>query len=241
MLWASTRTIVHYRTFGTTAQARSARRSNEIFSALRDADNGLWSFAFSPWFPPRRITLLAIYSRAGTQRIWWRSSRGPLRQIAIFPGVPQMLATLSMPLSWLRGLVGSTAHGASSHSCCSIPLCRHHFARREIGNARHQHQTASGCEQSLMRCRCKRGAALGDRTRLAFQGCELEDTGREALIAKPTLLHPPLNVRSKPARVDLRNTLHMRGRLAKRTLVMAMHHISDAGCWHSCLLRRDCG
>jgi len=112
---------------------------------------------FLPLVPPRRITLLAIYSRAGTQRIWWRSSRGPLRQIAIFPGVPQMLATLSMPLSWLRGLVGSTAHGASSHSCCSIPLCRHHFARREIGNARHQHQTASGCEQSLMRCRCKRG------------------------------------------------------------------------------------
>src|SRR5262245_53719017 len=151
-----------------------------------------------------------------------------------------MLATLSMPLSWLRGLVGSTAHGASSHSCCSIPLCRHHFARGEIGNdsSPKRHLDASNPSSDAA---ASAAAALGDRTRLAFQGCELEDTGREALIAKPTLLHPPLNVRSKPVRVDLRNTLHMRGRLAKRTLVMAMHHISDAGCWHSCLLRRDCG
>jgi hypothetical protein len=140
----------HYRAFGTTAQARPARRSNETKTMALVV-------RFSPWFPPRRITLLAIYSRARTQRTWWRSSRGPLRQIAIFPGVSQMRATLSMPLSWLRGLVGGTVHGASSHSCCSIPLCRHHFARGEIGNARHQHQTASGCEQSLKRCRSKRG------------------------------------------------------------------------------------
>ena len=109
--------------------------------------DGLWSFAFSPWFPPRRITCLQFTAELGSNG-FGGGRRGPLRQIAIFPGVSQMLATLSMPLSWLRGLVGSTAHGASSHSCCSIPLCRHHFARREIGNARHQHQTASGCEQS---------------------------------------------------------------------------------------------
>jgi len=62
----------HYRTLSYIWHHRPSTvgsRSNEIFSALRDADNGLWSFAFSPWFPPRRITLLAIYSRAGTQRI----------------------------------------------------------------------------------------------------------------------------------------------------------------------------
>src|SRR5262249_51556901 len=45
----------HYRTLSYIWHHRPSTvgsRSNEIFSALRDADNGLWSFAFSPWFPP---------------------------------------------------------------------------------------------------------------------------------------------------------------------------------------------
>src|SRR5215510_15434356 len=113
-----------------------------------------------------------------------------------------MLATLSMPLSWWGALPTGRA---------VTPVVRFLFADttlRAEKSVTHATSTKRHLDASNRSCdaAASAAAALGDRTRLAFKGCELEDTGREALIAKPTLLHPPLNVRSKPARVDLRNT-----------------------------------
>jgi len=51
-----------------------------------------------------------------------------------------------------------------------------------------------------------------------FRVVNLRTPSGKQLIAKLTLLHRPLNDRSKPAQVDLRTTLHMRGRLAKKDL-----------------------